>query len=53
LQPIALENNANRTPDGHSVGSVACSPDGKLAACGAGKTVHLFEVGADDIESTR
>ena len=42
-----------RTPDGHTVSCVACRPDGQLAACAAGKTVHLFEPGAEDVEATR
>lgn len=42
-----------RTPDGHTVGGVAVSPDGQLAACAAGKTVHLFEPAAGDVEATR
>ncbi|KAI8469457.1 MAG: WD40-repeat-containing domain protein [Monoraphidium minutum] len=45
--------DADRTPDGHTVGCVAVSPDGSLAACAAGKTVHLFEPAAEDIEATR
>lgn len=42
-----------RTPDGHTVSCVTCSPDGTLAACAAGKTVHLFELTAEDVEASR
>ncbi|KIZ01805.1 hypothetical protein MNEG_6156 [Monoraphidium neglectum] len=45
--------DADRTPDGHTVSCVAVSPDGALAACAAGKSIHLFEPGAEDVEATR
>ncbi|GBF98413.1 hypothetical protein Rsub_10478 [Raphidocelis subcapitata] len=45
--------DADKTPDGHTVSCVSCSPDGALAACAAGKTVHLFALREEDVEGTR
>jgi hypothetical protein len=47
--------DADRTPDGHTVGCVAVSVDGSTAACAAGKTVHAFDLtgGGANAEATR
>jgi hypothetical protein len=42
-----------RSSKGHTVTHVACNAAGTLAACAAGRTLHVFEVTADDIEAKR
>jgi hypothetical protein len=42
-----------RSSKGHTVSHVRCNPAGTLAACAAGRTLHVFELAAEDLESKR
>ncbi|KAK9810454.1 hypothetical protein WJX72_010923 [[Myrmecia] bisecta] len=44
---------ADRTTDGHTVSHVAVSRNGRQVACAAGRTVHLFDLQADNLEAAR
>lgn len=44
---------ACRSSKGHTVTHVACNAAGTLAACAAGRTLHVFEVTAEDYEVNR
>lgn len=44
---------ACRTPDGHTVSHVVINPSGSLAACSAGRTLHLIDLAGDDYEQNR
>ena len=43
----------DRTSEGHTVTNIAASADGQHFACSSGKRVHLIDVLAGDVESTR
>lgn len=45
--------NLDKTPDGHSVSHVRTNAAGTLAACAAGRTLHVIDVSGDDFESNR
>lgn len=45
--------NTDKSSKGHTVTHAACNAAGTLAACAAGRTLHVFELLADDFEAKR
>ncbi|KAF6265937.1 WD40-repeat-containing domain protein [Scenedesmus sp. NREL 46B-D3] len=45
--------NVDKTPDGHTVSHVRTNIAGTMAACAAGRTLHVIDVSGDDFESNR